>query len=124
MDGLAGGEKIGIAEGVEVAATDGEPAKAAVQRGEFVEIEREHEHAIREAVHPRGEPVVHDAAFVEAGVHWGNYGWSGGRDAVYRETQSGRLRRAAGRNWRSDRVGERGPWIAPEQDAGGVDGGE
>lgn len=61
-------EKIGFAEGEKVGAVEGEEREAAVQLGEFVEVEGEEEDAIHEPMRLRGEAVVQHGALVEAGI--------------------------------------------------------
>ena len=50
-------------------AIEGEEPERAVQRVEFVEIDREKKEAIEKAVAPRQIALVHDVALVEAGIH-------------------------------------------------------
>lgn len=69
VEGLGGGEVVAVAEAVEVAAGDGEKREAAVEFGELVEVDREEENPVNEAVLARREARVEHRAFVETGVH-------------------------------------------------------
>ena len=62
-------EVVAVAELVKIAAVAAQERDARGEGVDLVEVEREHEDAVAEAVLLRRDPVVHDAAFVEAGVH-------------------------------------------------------
>jgi hypothetical protein len=71
VDGFAGGQEIALPETIEVGAVDGKEREAAVERVEFVEIEREEKNPMEQAVGPGREARVQDVAFVKAGIHRG-----------------------------------------------------
>ena len=67
---LVGGQEVPIEKRIEVAAVAGKKREAARQHPEFIQVDREEEKPVDEAMRPRCEPGVHDLALVETGVHY------------------------------------------------------
>ena len=62
-------EMVAIAEGIEIRAITAEERHTPGDFIDLVEIEREHENPVTKVVLLRRQPMVHDAALIEARVH-------------------------------------------------------